>query len=508
MRLYSIAFALAAAAASVALAPAREEQPVVLRLADGSTEVSGSILDDGFDEATGITLRRDDNGGILELRWDQIWSDDVARIKRSRGYLGDDLQPVLVPALKVTTFTGDELLGVEEKRDATTLHLRRRDNVTPIPIKNIKRIAAVTVDALEVENPANVLERMKAGMDPAQAVEWYNLGLTAEALTLYEQAQSSFEKCLDLDATFSKRDLIDERVKGLAIKIKEREQTAELNRIVALKMHGEFDAALAASAKFVQTWPASQLRPLVEREIRDVSGRRLKSLSVKIRADFYAYLRSTAQTVARDREKKLGEAMTWAKDTAYKDVTDKLMALYSIGEKEVAELWEQRGLEGSPQVSSYGGGTFVLKDDAKKGYEKGKVDPTEAKPAPSAGGEKSLEEKIADKLKEAAAARAAANKKKVQKADTIADVPPTPEEWWAGAATEERAAFLMAFFAEHAGRVRVISLEQRRCVLCDGTGILQAVAVSSAQQQSEKDQGPPPCSRCKSLTFDRIVKYK
>ena len=482
------------------------ERRVILRLADGA-EVSGVIPSDGFDEGQGITLVRDDNGGLLRLRWDQIRSADVRQIKQLYGYLGDEMPPIQLKALKVTTATGT-LIGLDEGRKDGKLLLRRKQIVTAIPLSSIIRPPeTVLVDALELENPANVFERKKMESPPTLPVDWYNLGLTAESLTLYEQARNCFATCLELDPNFSKQSVISLKLNTLSVKEKELEQTLALRTIRSLKYRGAFREALALADEFFEQWPSSAQLSDVQQEKADIGRAQRKQVLGSIRADFNSYLRHAAEEKARDQELGLGEAMTWAKEQAYNDVRIKLATLYGTTEDKIDELWDSRGKTGSPIQYSYGGGTFVLDDQAKEGYgrnpEKEKAEKEEKQK--SADKPKTLEEKIQEKLKEKAKQRD--SKKKEQKqVGTIVDVPPTPEDWWKLALPKERTGFLIAFFAEQAGKVERLTLRMRDCSTCYGKGVLEFYVNSGSDpNQTEADV---PCPRCKTLTFDRIVVYR
>ncbi|MFH0944361.1 MAG: tetratricopeptide repeat protein [Planctomycetota bacterium] len=481
------------------------ERRVILHLASGA-EVTGVVGDDGFDEGVGITLTRDDNGGLLSLRWDQIRPADVTNIKRMYGYLGDEMPPIQLEALKVTTSTGT-LIGLDEGRKDGALLLRRGDVVTPIPLESIIRPPeTVLVDALELENPANVFERKKLEAPPKSPVEWYNLALIAESLTLFEQARNCFETCLELDPNFSKKTVIERKVATLSVKEKELEETMALRTIRSLKYRGAYREALALVDEFGEKWPSSAQLSEVQNEKADIGRAQRKAVLGSIQADFNSYLRRAAEEVARNQEIGLGEAMTWATEQAYPDVRVKLAKLYGTPEENIDELWNSRGKSGSPIQYSYGGGTFVLGDKAKEGFgrKSQKEEEAEEQKKKAEDKPKTLEEKIQEKLKEKAEGRA--KKQKEQKEiGNIVDVPPSEEEWWKLALPKERLGFLIACFAETSGKVDVLTLRMRDCTTCYGKGKFEFFARGANPDQNG---GDVPCPRCKTLTFDRIVVFR
>ncbi len=485
-------------------ASALQERPVILRLATGA-EVSGVIPADGFDEARGVSLRRDDNGGLLRLRWDQIRDEDVVKIKRMYGYEGDELPPIQMQALEVRTATGG-IVGLDAGREEGFLLLRKKDSVVRVPLESIQSIKTVQVDALTVEHPAAVFENKKREADLARPVDWYNLGLIAETLTLWEQARTCFSTVLELDPNFPRRSVLEQKLLNLVVKERETEQTGVLARIRSLRYRGAFAEALALADEFEQKWPGSAQLGDVQKEKGLIAQAQQREYQEAIRTDFFSILRRLAEEKGLDREVVLGEAMTWAKEQAYLDVQEKLAALYGITPQRVDELWETRGSAASPREASYGGGTFILGEKAKEDLEKGSGKEEKAEEEKQEAAEpESLAERIQKRLQEK---REQLSKKKeeVKKVGDIVDVPPTPEEWWKAALPKDRTAFLVAFFAENSGKVTVIARRVRDCSTCYGKGILQFFARNDPNQEGQ--DGDVPCPRCKTLTFDRIVVFK
>ena len=496
--------------------PVEGEMAVVIRLSNGR-EVSGRILEDGFDEAVGVTMRRDDNGGRLALRWDQIHPDDVTAIKRRKGFIGDDLPAVLIDAVEVEVRGGNTFVGVNLGTEGDKMILSKLGQKTPIPLGQIKKIRNVKVDALDLENPLTVYERRRAEVQPETAVEYYNLGLFAESLTLFDLAEECFDTTLALDPDFSKSDLIAQRVKNLAVKKKEAAANDMLRRIDNLTRRGFFPEAIELVAEFKETWPRSLLMPDLLKQEAEIANRRRDSLLHDIKADFFKYLRHEAQLIARDREMELGKAMTWAEEDAYPAVVEHLVTLYQTSEEEIDDLWANRGNTGSPYTFSYGGGTFILGEDAREGVvdslEKKKKDEEKQK----AGGdekkkksENSIMDKIAEQLAKNKKKRDSSKKKKDD--GSLSDIPPTPEEWWAAAPVTERQFFVLSWFAEKTKHTNVVRIDGRKCSTCSGKGIIEFfganLAAKGNNNANKKSLEKMPCPRCKRLGFDRFISVR
>lgn len=515
----AIAAWLCGAASAAAEEGAAGERPVILHLKSGA-EVSGVILADGFDEATGVKLRRDDNGGLLELRWDQILMDDVEAIKRSYGFIGDEPPAIRIRALRLNVRGGHSVVGIDGGRQGASHVIYRKGIATPVPADSIESVENVLVDALEVENPPEAFERLRREQPPKSAVDWYNLGLIAESLTLFEEAKRCFDQTLDADPGFVKKDAITARRKILDAKAKETDAANALRNIRTLRLQNNFQGALKLVADFMTKWPSSALTSDVMREQKLLATAQHEKILNDLRTNFFPVARALCMTKSLEADIELGPAMSWAEEVCFTEALKKVAKQMGIAdETEAMKLWKLRGKYGSATASSYGGGTFILGPDARLGLVGDDKDEKKADGAAAdeAGDGKplTLADKIKQKMKEKMEKAKLANQKN-QTVDggDLADVPPTPEEWWAGASTKERTDFLFAFFGERAkgidGEANVLMVESvtwRDCSVCGATGVIetyQSGAVSKGRMGVQSD----PCPRCKKLTFDRIVRFK
>lgn len=495
------------------------ERPVILHLRNGA-EVSGVIVANGFDEAKGVTLRRDDNGGVLELRWDQILADDVEAIKRSYGFIGDEPPPIRIRALRLNLRGGRSIEGLDRGREGNNQVLYRKGVLTPVPIDSIESRENILVEALEVENPPEAFQRLFAEQPPKSAVDWYNFGLIAESLTLFEEAKRCFDKTLEVDPGFVKKDAIAARRKILDAKAKETDAANALRNIRTLRLQRSFAPALKLVDEFMAKWPGSSLTSDVMREQKQLAAAQYEQILNDLRTNFFPVARALCVAKALETGIELGPAMSWAEEVCFTESLKKVTKQLDLkDETETMKLWKQRGKAGSATAASYGGGTFILGADARQGLvgddDEKKGGAAEPAAANDAGKPLTLEEKIKQKMKEKIEKAKRANEKnKTADGSDLADVPPTPEEWWTGASTRERADFLFAFFGEHAkgldGEENVLIVESvswRDCSVCAALGFIETYrpgAVSGGASGLER----LPCPRCKKLTFDRIVRFK
>lgn len=486
-----------------------DERAVVLRLVSGH-EVSGRILADGFDQVTGIVMRRDDNGGRLTLRWDQIHPDDVDAVNRMYGFVGDDLPSILIDVLEVETTSGYTVSGINRGWKDKKLQLEKGGVIYPVPEAMVKRQRTIKVDALEYADPLEVFVQNRQADPPTEAVDWFNLGLLAEALTLYPQAAECYEEALTIDPDFSKKAVIGNNLARLKVKEKESEATAALAKIANDLRQGKFLAALEGCDAFLAQWPTSQQMGELQTLKSRIVAKRHESLIADCRTNYFTALRDITRQKVREKELTLGEALNWSEDSLAQAVVERLAAYHKTTDEEIEQVWSERGTGASPHTFSYSGGTWLLGQAAAAGMGKKKGEEEGAdKPA---GGDKSepqtIDEIIAKKLKEKQD-KNKQSKKRADQGQQLYEVPPTEEEWWLSAGPSEREAFLIAWSSEKVGNVEVVNVYGRACNLCEGKGILDYFQSSlKSSDGSKKKRDWEPCPRCKGLGFDRIVEIR
>ena len=79
--------------------------------------------------------------------------------------------------------------------------------------------------------------------------------------------------------------------------------------------------------------------------------------------------------------------------------------------------------------------------------------------------------------------------------------PPTRDQWWAGAAARERAAWVLAYFVEHSELFELGERELRPCLICNGVG-LQSKTFQTGEVLTYL------CVRCGGAQNDVVVKYR
>ncbi|MSR47482.1 MAG: hypothetical protein EXS13_10555 [Planctomycetes bacterium] len=481
--------------------------PEVIRLKVG-TEVVIEVLE--FDEAKGVRARRVDDGALLDLTFDQMVAEDAQRIRAGKGYLPDEPEPVLVDAMRVKLMGGEEFTGIIVEQGNETLTLRRGTQTWPLKRAGVRSITPVQVDALEVYDGEELYAQELAKRNPRLALDHYNLALFCESLQLWVRAKEHLAQVTTIEPGF-KATIIDGKIKRATLRLESGEDSLLLGKAQRLAQRDNYDAALKAVDDFLEKKPGSALRAEFEKQRRLIAVSREKWLKQEVIVHFFKYAERVARTVAGEKEigvKQARQRMELEGTTLIIEATSKWLKVPS---GEVQAQWEDpKRLTASPHYASYGAGTFTI--GSVEQIQKGLVAQAEtAKKADPAAGNAGAEqgdylEKIKKILeqKKKEADEAAKNKGKPKapqkRGPEIADVPPTDDEWWATASSDERVQYLMAWWADHDPHVQIMKVGATACPQCAGEGLIRFF-------DRNGDNKFVPCSRCKSLGIDRTLRF-
>ncbi len=486
--------------------------PEVIRLKVG-TEVVVEVLEDGFDEAKGVRARRVDDGALIDIAFDQMVPEDVRRIRGAKGYLSDEPEPLMVEAMRVSLLVGgEELVGVIVEQGTETFKLRRGVQSWELRRSGVREIVPVQIDALEVYDGEELYAQELAQRNPQSALDHYNLALYCESLQLWARVKEHLATVQGLEPGF-KTDIIDGKVKRAVLRMDSVEESALLGKAQRFAQREEYDTALGILDTFIKEKPGSNLKPEFEKVRIVIAKQRAKWVKGAAIANFFTYIDRTARSIANEKEIGLKPARQRMELEGSKLAATGVATMLKLKPEEILAIWEDpKRQTASPHYANYGAGTFTLgsieavqkglvKEDPKKpGAEGEKPADDGADPNDFAARiKKILEEK--KKAQEEAAKRAKEGPKKPEKrGPEIADVPPTDEEWWKGAGTDERKEYLVAWWADRDPHVIMIKVEARICGACSGAGI-------NRYFDRNGDDKFSPCTRCKSLGIDRILRF-
>ncbi len=492
--------------ASVALL-ARDGGPEVVRLKVG-TEVVIEVLE--FDEAKGVKARRVDDGALLDLAFDQMAPEDARRLRASRGYLPDEPETVLVEAMQVRLVGGQEYTGIIVEQGTQTFKLRQRVQTWEFNRSNVRSITPVQVDALDVYDGEALYAQELAAKNPQSALDHYNLALFCESLQLWARTKEHLARVSELEPDF-KADIIEGKSKRATLRLESSEDSGELAKAQRFAQRERYDAALTLIDAFLTKKPGSGLRAEFEKSRRVIAKQREKWLKQETIVHFFVHAERVARQIATEAGIGLKQARQRIELEGSNLAAEATAKQLGVDAKEVLAQWQDpERMTGSPHYANYGAGTFTL--GSIEAIQKGLVaeDPTAKKADPNAGDDSASGADYLDRIKkileakrkeQEEAAKNKGNKKKPEKrGPEIADVPPTDDEWWTATSTDERIQYLLAWWADHDAAVKVMKVEARACVQCVGTGVIRYFERGGEDKMI-------PCSRCKSLGIDRLLRF-
>ena len=501
------AFAAAAALAALAVPGEAIDEPAeVVRLKVG-TEVVVDVVD--FDEAKGIRGKRVDDGALLDIAFDQMVPEDARRIRGRRGYLPDEAEPIVVEAMKVRFMTGGEVVGIIVEQGTTTFKLRRGAQTTEYQRAGVRSITPVQVDALEVYDPEELYAQELGRRNPQTALDHYNLAIYCESLELWARVKEHLAAATLADTAF-KPEIIDGKLKRATLRLESGEDSDALAKAQRLAQRDRYDAALQQIGEFLEKKPGSTLRAEFEKARRVITNQRTKWLKEQVVVHFFNYAERVARQIATEKEIGLKQARTRMESDGTTMIAEATAKWLKVEPKEVLAQWEDpKRNTASPHYATYGAGTFTL--GSVEAVVQGLTPEEEKKEAPAETSTGANQDDYLDKLKklieekrkaQEAAAKNQGKKKQEKRGPEIADVPPTEDEWWTAADSDERTQYLLAWWVDHepTKAKMVMKVEARTCAQCLGAGLIRYFDRGG-------DDKFVPCPRCKSLGIDRALRF-
>lgn len=465
----------------------------IIRLKNG-VELHGEVLE--FDAERGVVVQRYDNGGVVELLWEHILEQDVEKLKVARGYGGMEAEPILIRAKRLLLASGDYVIGVQvESSRPGVLTLHRNGKNYDFLQSQVRDIESVEVEAQEVYTAQELYDQKVQESLPETALDHFKLAVFCESVAFYERALEHYTLAVEQDPDF-KPDVVAQKIEQMQVKQSEADATALLNDIRNRLYKKQFAKAFTMCDTFEETYPDSRQMGELEKLRGRIAKKRHDHFKQKILTDYFSYMDRIAYKVAQNRELELEDALAYARDEMGADVINKLSEVYVMEVEEVTELWQNRR-GGRSRTSTYGTGTFILGEEAKD------IPETEAEEEGEEEAEQpaTLDEKLKKKIEAIKKERAKQVGKKRSRLQ-LDDIGQTPDQWWRNSPTEDRQQFVICFFAEKSGEVKVQRVKFRSCHSCAGKGWFEYFSASEEEQRRE------PCPVCKTLGIVRIVTYK
>lgn len=468
----------------------------IIRLKSG-IELHCEILDSS--EERGVTVRRLDNNGVVDLRWEHMLDADARKIKYACGYTGEDADPIRIRAKRIWLRNGtfEDGLICESDRPGTFC-LRRKGKFYYFNPNQVKDVENVQLEAQAVYTLEELYRQQVDEKTPETPQDFFNLGVFCESVTYYAKALEIYQQVRELDSEY-RADVINRKIGLMEAKLEEADATALLDDVRNLIYRRNFARALQRIEEFDEAFPDSVQTADKDRLKTEAIRKRHDYYQQRILTDYFTYMDRLANRIAADRSISLDDALEIAANELGAAIRDKLAEdVYKMPVSEVESLWTNRR-GGSQRTSSYGTGTFILGADRARqmpGEEVEQAEEVTEEPEATTLDER-LKKRIAEIRKQKSK-----EKQKKRSYVRLEEIGKTPDQWWATESVANRKRFLVAFFAEESEDLKVLRVHLNPCRNCNGAGWLEHLSTSGEEDQKI------PCEVCKTLAVERTVFFK
>ncbi len=464
----------------------------------------GRLLLATVESATGegCVVKRIDNGGTLELRWDQLAPATANAIKRQNNLISDVEDEILVRAEEVEyELAGRKqtIIGKIVERSGNAIVVQKRGTPYRIPIDNVQ-VRQIDVPVAEVYTADEwYAVRLAKIEDPSNADEHMLMAEDLIKVRDYEHAKLHLDKARELDNSKDpgRLDSLFTKLERYRLAAKEREL---LDSIQACRSRGtasQFKKGLELIAQFESEFPEARLQAEFDVEKDRFVKARERYLARQIADNFRRSIRSIAERKVIEQGLTLQAARDYAENQMTDDLFARVAQQYDLEVEEVQTLWGNReNYPGGKRTEhfGYGIGSWVLgEQNILKGTNVEKAQGQQKSQRAAQQNSREIE-RVARALKQALERRRAASSGGAGQQQQQTD-----EDWWRTAKRKEKAGWLRAYYAEYGGQLKVTYASVAQCVSCYGQG-------------TTPDMGPDgkvirtPCFLCQNTKWMRSFK--
>ena len=435
---------------------------LTIRLKSGKFLVA-ELLEPAGEE--GIRVRRLDNGGEMSLRWDDLMSDDVARIKAQSNLLSDlDASEVMIRVLRVEfrskTGSKQTVEGEMVESNKERLILQKKGN--RINVERSRLMGSpqeVEVPITDILRKDEIYERKLEELAPEEDADKHVL-LAAYLIRvdLLDKANLHLTKAEELGGGKQPKK-VEGMLKRVNDLIANKGQADLLAEISIAKNRSKFTKALELCDRFEKEFPNSPLAQEFETRKKQVLEARQTYFVKRVTLDWYDQMWKVADKIAGNSKLSFEEAQSLAESEFGKEVRANIAKKRELkveevetffGEREERKVWR-------PRKVTYGNGSWLLGSrEILKDTTQGAAQ--EAKKPKGAGGTPQRSKEFEKRLKEFL--RKAQGKGQSKGQSQSLD---TPASWWKKAGRAVRKQWLVAYYAEKGGDLSVTDAGLEPC---------------------------------------------
>jgi hypothetical protein len=475
-----------------------------LQLADG--KVLLATVEDA--DGDGLRVKRLDNGGVLDLRWDHLSPNSALAVKRQYNLIGEANDEVLTRAEEVEFLAGgrkQSVVGRIVERTGKEIVVQHKGVTSRVPQVDVQNVRTVDVPVTQIYTKdeyynAQLAEQVK---DPTSADQHVQFAELLIKVRDYEHAGDHLQKAKDLANTRdpARLEAMSQRLAKYKEAAKERDL---LDQIQAARSRGtmvDFEKGGKLITKFETDFPSSKLKAEFDLEKKRFTEARQRFLSGQVAYYFRGAIQSAAEKKVADESVTLQAARDYAENKMTDDLFARTAQQFKLDVEEVKKLWADRAkypMGKRTEHFAYNLGSWILGEEGiQKGTSQAKAKEQQGAddPKKDEGSQRDVE-KIARALKQALERRRAAAG---QGGGQEGQKEQTDEDWWKQAARVEKVGWLRAYYAEFGGQLKVTFASLEPCISCYGEG-------TTPEMSPEGKMVRTKCFLCHGLKWLRSFK--
>ncbi len=460
---------------------------------------SGEVLVGEVEDATGdgLSFRRLDNGGLLELRWQDLSAEAALRVRRLKGLVVEDEEEATIPAdvvvYALASGIQQEVVGILTSQTDSYMVLTIKGKELRIRRSALKRLRKRDVPVLQVYTRDGYLAAVIARHEPGEDADKHVV--VAQELRRagdYENAEKHLLQAQALGGGKQRNQIAAmlERVKIMREAADERQL---LTRIKQMRRRSKFGKAAELIEEFKQAYPDTKLAADFAREQVRYEAAREKHMLDKAFQLWDRYVRAVANEKVAEPMLTLAAARDYAEQKMKADVYARVSKTLELKPEEVEAYWSRRNERENRrnEIFHYGVGSWVLGEEAViKGTKVERAQQGAAKGG-GTGDQASQEDlkRLMRKLREAqkqARRRGSKSGKKEQ----------TEEGWWQSEPRSGKQDWLRAYFAEFSGTMELTNAYTSPCGNCVGRGTVRSVGSTGKDKVTK-------CPVCQGTKYTR-----
>lgn len=455
-------------------------------------------------DADGLRVRRLDNGGSLDLRWDQLSTASAMSIKRAHNLVGDvEAEPTVRADEVEYSFQGTKMVIVGRivETDAQRMIVQKRGVPYPVRRADLRAVRKVDAPVSQVLTKDEYYTQLLVEMPPGDEADRHIR--IAELLILvrdYGHAGDHLQKARELGN--SRNPQLLTRLSTMLERYKEAEKELglleQIQAAIASAKPADFERGAKLIAQYDKDFPQKKLKAEFESEKKRFTEVRTRTLSQLVASEFRRAIAAVAEKKIDEPGTTLDTIREYAQGKMTDDIIARLATQMKLDAEEVKALWAQR--ERYPvgkraESFDYGIGSWVLGEQAI-----GKGTDPKAAGKPAANEEPTAGDRESERFRKAVQDAIRNRQRAIQQAGGgEGQEEQTEEGWWQSASRLERVSWARAFYAEFGGQLVLRTAYVEPCMSCYGAGNTLTLLGNGKPVRNK-------CQLCHGLKYTRNFK--